>query len=119
MKLQAEHCDALKAMLPPGSPISSGYEAYRRLRRLELMGQRLAVRISTDPELTQEDQERVKMKIREGLRAIFDRTLPGLFLNWDPRGYCIKLEPKSVPHDLHKDWGGNQILAPDSESFGS
>ena len=37
---------------------------------------------------------------------------PGFFVNGDPRGYALKLEPGSVPFPLHEDWGRYQILAP-------
>ena len=37
----------------------------------------------------------------------------GFFVNLDPRGYALKLEPGSVPYPLHEDWGRYQILAPE------
>lgn len=37
----------------------------------------------------------------------------GFFLNSDPRGYALKLDPEkcTVPDGMQTDWGGNGILA--------
>jgi len=46
------------------------------------------------------------------LEMVLGGLPPGFFVNGDPRGYALKLEPGSVPFPLHEDWGRYQILAP-------
>lgn len=55
--------------------------------------------------------------ITDRVRAAFGGTLPpNFFVNGDPRGASLKLEPNSVTGiGLHQDWGGYQILSPDLE----
>lgn len=44
---------------------------------------------------------------------ILGRTVEGLFWNGDPRGYALKIEPEHTPPDMHTDFGGYGILAPE------
>jgi len=47
------------------------------------------------------------------LRKLFNNTPPkGLFINYDARGYALKIDG-SQQIELHKDFGGNYILAPE------
>lgn len=109
-QMRAAHHAALKAMLPPGDP-HNGRAVWRRLRIVELAVNRAAVQLS-NVGLSEDEQDRVRAHATSKVTEIFGRPLPGFFVNWDPRGYALKLQPKSVPYDLHTDWGGYQILAP-------
>ena len=43
-------------------------------------------------------------------------TNPELYINSDPRGYALKIQPKDVQAqnlDIPTDWGGYGLLAPD------
>jgi hypothetical protein len=39
---------------------------------------------------------------------------PGLFINGDPRGYALKVQPEHAD-DLPRDWGGYGLIAPDKD----
>ena len=108
---RAQHHAALKAMMPADSTFS-GLAVWRKLRRLEGTASRLALQMCNGPEVTEEMQERIDAQVTAGVEKLFGRKLPGFFINHDPRGYALKLEAGSVPHRLHQDWGGYQILAP-------
>ena len=110
-KERAQHHAALKALMPADSTLS-GLAVWRKLRRLEGTAERLAVQMCNGPEVTEEEKERIDAQVTAGVEKLFGRPLPGFFINHDPRGYALKLEPGSVPFKLHQDWGGYQILAP-------
>ena len=109
-QMRVAHHAALKAMMPPGG-MQSGRAVWRKLRRIELAVSQAALRLSMTG-LPDGEQDRIRMWATSKVTEIFGRPLPGFFVNWDPRGYALKLHEKSVPFDLHTDWGGYQILAP-------
>lgn len=111
LKARAQHHDALKAMMPADSTLS-GLQIWRKLRHIENRAERLAVKMCNEP-ITQEEIDQENMRIESAVEKVFGRKLPGFFINHDPRGYALKLEPNSVPYPLHKDWGSYQILAPE------
>lgn len=89
-----------------------GLDAWRKLRRIEQKAAALALQLCNGPELSESDQERIKEEIKRSVAKVFGTLPPGFFINLDPRGYALKLEPGSVPFKLHEDWGRYQILAP-------
>lgn len=111
LKSRAAHHSALKAMMPADSTLS-GLEVWRKLRRLESRAGSLAVRICNGPEVTEAEQDKAVRDITRGVEKVFGYIPSGFFVDLDPRGWALKLEPGSVPHKLHQDWGGYQILAP-------
>jgi hypothetical protein len=126
LKLRAKHHDALKAMLPAGDT-RSGLEVWRKLRRVEQEAGAGAVaycngealvryqgkrRLEWDFHRDENAWELFVARIRAKVHNVFGYTPKGFFVNGDPRGWALKLEPKSVPFDLHRDMGGYQILAP-------
>jgi hypothetical protein len=111
IKARVAHWDALKAMLP-GGDTRSGLHVWRQLRRLECKAGALALRLCNGPEMSEDDQEKVKAQVTAGVEKVFGYLPKGFFINLDPRGWALKLESGSVPHKLHQDWGGYQILAP-------
>ena len=112
IRQRSEHHEALRAMLPAGS-LETGLSVWRKLRRLESKAGRLALQMCNGPEVSEEEKERIDAQVAAGVEKIFGRPLPGFFINHDPRGYALKLEPGSVPYKLHEDWGRYQILAPE------
>lgn len=108
---RARHHAALKAMLPADS-MMSGLDCWRKLRRFETKAGRLALQLCNGPEITEAEKDKIIRQVITGVNAIFGREVPGLFINLDPRGWALKLEPGSVPYQLHQDFGGYQILAP-------
>jgi hypothetical protein len=111
LKARVRHHDALKAMLPADS-LMSGLQCWRKLRVIECKAARLALQLCNGPEISEQEQERIKAEVHTSVEKLFGRKLPGFFINLDPRGYALKLEPGSVPYPLHEDWGRYQILAP-------
>ena len=64
-------------------------------------------------EIDSEAWDRVKDETRAKVIDALGSLPPGFFVNGDPRGYALKLEADSVPIDMHRDWGGYQILSPE------
>ena len=86
----------------------------KRLRRLEIEGERHAERICSDEHYTQEAQDRKGDSIKERLLGILGPTDLKLFVNLDPRGYALKIESEDAEKiDIYKDWGGFGIIAPE------
>lgn len=108
---RVRHYAALEAMLPPGST-KTGIETWRQLRRLERTAARCALRMCNGPEVKDDEWERVCASVTRGVEKVFGYLPAGFFINSDARGWALKLEPGSVPYDLHRDMGDNQILAP-------
>jgi hypothetical protein len=107
------HHAALAQMLAPKlQGKQDGLQTWRKLRRLEAKAGALALQLCNGPELSEAEQERIKASIHAGVERVFGRKPPGFFINLDPRGYALKLEPGSVPYPLREDWGRYQILAP-------
>lgn len=111
IKARAQHHEALKQMMPADS-IMSGLQVWRKLRYIEAKAARLALKMCNGPEVTEAEKERIDAEVTTAVEKLFGRPLPGFFINHDPRGYALKLEPGSVPFKLHEDWGRYQILAP-------
>jgi hypothetical protein len=109
--LRARHHAALAQMMPAGN-LKSGRAIWRQLRRLEATAHSAALR-ACNVGLSEDEQDKVAFAVTRGVEKVFGRPVPGFFINWDPRGYALKLQPKSVPYPLHSDWGGYQILAPE------
>lgn len=61
--------------------------------------------------------------IESRIEQLFGCLPPGFFVNGDPRGYALKLDPDRHPNAkaliesarLHRDWGGYGILSPEIE----
>jgi len=51
--------------------------------------------------------------IRKKAAVVFGHMIHGFFVNGDPRGYALKLDPEkcTIPPGMEKDWGGYGILA--------
>lgn len=101
-----------------------GYEAQpvalcKKLRRLEVEGNRHAERICNDEFYTQEAQDKKGDSIEKRLLEILGPTCKGvgklgIFVNLDPRGYALKIQSEDAEGlDIHKDWGGFGIIAPE------
>jgi len=64
---------------------------------------------------TEEEQDNFFLKIEHAVINILGtKASMGFFINYDPRGYALKLKPQfMLGKKLHQDWGGNGILAPE------
>jgi len=109
------HHEALKQMLPKSKQINgAGLQTWRKLRRIEARANVFALRLCNGPEMSENEQDTETEAITAAVAVVFGGAVPkGFFVNRDPRGYALKLEPGSVPFALHEDWGRYQILAPE------
>lgn len=110
------HAAAL-ATLHTNPAKADGAAMFRRLRRLECATHRAATHFCNGA-LPQDTWEQTKDRARRRAAAIFGGRLPrGFFINSDPRGYALKIDPTAdgatVPHGLETDWGQYGILAPE------
>lgn len=128
LRCRAAHHEALKAMLPNSA--LGGLEIWRKLSRIEREAEAGAVahcngeslvryqgstRMEWDFNHDENAWDNFKDRITDKVKGVFGYLPKGFFVNGDPRGYALKLEPQSVPFELHRDMGGYQILAPTIE----
>ena len=102
---------------------------FRSLRRLECKASRITTDLCNgfkNPLAQINAEKQLSETIPNSVKRLFGGRLPNNFrINYDPRGYALKLMPpenerglidKEKPasrFDLLSDWGSNQILAPD------
>jgi len=95
------------------------------IKRLEHDANRLQT-ADANGELSEVEASDGDMRISNRVATLFGGTLPkGFFINGDPRGYSLKLDPEAwrVSDDVQTnyeaqpinftDWGGYLILAPE------
>ena len=89
----------------------------KKLRRLEVKGSRVAEDYCNGV-IDLEKLEIMKEDLLKKVNKILDfqsKNIP-VFLNSDPRGYCLKIDSKYVRKNnikIHTDMGGTGILSPD------
>jgi hypothetical protein len=111
---QKRHHAALETLAQSVGCKASGFQLWRKLRRLEQAVSYACLEYSNDSSFGIERWEKVKADAKEELAEIFGGTIPkGVFINGDPRGHALKLDNDEVviPPGMEKDWGGNGILA--------
>lgn len=119
MSKKSEHAEAilkhgfkLKRIFP--SVNLSPVAFYNELLRIEQQARRLAERECSE-QLPESYIEKAEASIKRDLLALIGDDVP-VFLNGDPRGYALKIDNKIVREyklDIHTDWGGYGILAPE------
>lgn len=100
-----------------GCKVKCVREFFRKAHILEEYGSHIAREICNNPNFDGE-------YARESFECGFDKFLKDnfknynkakseFFLNWDPRGYCVKIEADDIPKtNVYMDWGRNGILIP-------
>lgn len=72
-------------------------------------------------EIPNYDREDVDERCRKSLAKLFvnkEKFLEELYINRDPRGYALKLDVSSSNQlEMHRDFGGYYILAPDNMAW--
>ena len=116
-KYQKEKAYGEKIIEAFGLKDADPVQTYRTLRRLEKRGNRLAVEDCT-VELREGEHEKRATAILKHVDRVTGYKAKGVpvFLNGDPRGYALKVRAdwmEGNKTDLHTDWGGYGILAPD------
>ena len=97
---------------------ADGEAMLRALRRAEGCAYRIALHYCNGTGgVNTENIEEHAAPIVARVRRIFGGKLPvGFRLNYDARGYALKLDPDhgaEVPEGMETDWGRNGILAPE------
>ena len=90
----------------------------KRLFRLENKAHKLA-RDFCNGEIDQLEWDQKANKILTKVEAIL-KNKKVLFLNGDARGYALKIDDGYIRNNnlnIHKDWGGYGIVAPDFREF--
>lgn len=106
------HHEALRSMVRYELK-ATGLEIWRKLRRIEARATRYTERLCNGPEISEAEQDRIEQEITKSVETVFGYVPQGFFINRDPRGWALKLQPGSVPYALHEDLGRYQILAPE------
>ena len=72
-------------------------------------------------EIPNYDRDDADERCRKSLAKLFvnkEKFLEELYINRDPRGYALKLDvSSSTPLEMHRDFGGYYILAPDNMAW--
>ena len=85
----------------------------KKLRRLETEGENYAVAYCNGS-ITGEQWEERQERLLNRVNKLLGNDSAPVFVNGDPRGYALKTED-DPGGDLHRDWGGYGILAPDCD----
>lgn len=107
-----EHHKALEALSTNGT---AGLQLWRKLRRIEGEATR-ATTAYCNGEITTDQCDAACRKALCAVVKVLGNHPKGLWVNRDPRGYALKLDPDKgavIPAGMHKDWGGYGILAPE------
>lgn len=105
---------------------TNGIQAFEALSRLEKKAHKLAEDMCNF-DIPEEIQDKRAEAIKSRVKKIFGGELPpGFFINYDPRGYALKIKSEQnkkwddIPNNTDRiisfvDWGDYGILAPDFE----
>jgi hypothetical protein len=108
-----EHGEKLMAIFP-NATIKDPIALWERLREIECVAHRNAEMFCCAEIEENEYDSRVETALAKVREVLGDSPAP-VFVNNDPRGYALKIKSdwlRNTQADLHKDWGGNGILAP-------
>lgn len=103
------HGEELLAIFPEANP-SDPVALCKRLRRLEVRAEKLALRCCENLSMDSPEFDREHAAIIRLVHAALGSNRP--WLNMDPRGYSIKIALQDG-EVLHRDMGGNGVIAPD------
>jgi len=113
-----KHGRQLLAIFPRAKQ-SDPIKLCKALRRLEGEGNGLGLRLCNGPQFTSEAEkwaagERILTRVQILLGYATGEV--AVMLNLDPRGYALKIDDQWMREhkaELHRDWGGYGIIAPD------
>ena len=69
------------------------------------------LRLKLDEQSSCPESDAKLNEIEKQVQKIFDNKLTGFFINYDSRGYALKIKADNNP--LGQDWGGYYILSPE------
>ena len=110
------HGFALQRIFPKANDIGP-VSLCKVLRRIENRAHRRA-EIECCEDYDQDAHDRADERDLDRLDDLLDWRAVGapVFINGDPRGYALKIDDAWIREnkiDIHRDWGGYGILAPD------
>ncbi len=115
-----EHGRQLQAIFPAVADMDP-VKLCKKLRRIEVKANSEAVRYCNG-EIDSDEWDAVKDSISASLGFLkADETGVPVFINGDPRGYALKIDNEWVREhqaQIHRDWGGYGILAPEIDAQG-
>jgi len=91
----------------------------KKLRQLEHKAAAIGLQLCNGPEMSEEELDDREAGVLNRLDAVLEFRAVGVpvFVNKDPRGYALKVDSdwmeKHPEVQLHHDWGGYGIIAPD------
>lgn len=86
----------------------------KKLRRLEAKAHTLAEECCDWRSVDDTRTTMVEWGILKKVKGILGPVGPEIFLNYDPRGYALKICSEDAQNlKIYKDWGGYGIIAPD------
>ncbi len=90
----------------------TGLQLWRRLTRIERKANLAAVAYCNG-EIQMDEWEWSNQTAQQAVKALFQGLPTGFFVNGDPRGYALKIDPEkaTIPEGMYKDWGGYGCLA--------
>jgi hypothetical protein len=101
---------------------TDGIEAYNTLCRIEKRAHKLAEDLCNF-EIPEEIQDKRAGAIYKQITKVFGNLPDGVFINYDPRGYALKIRTKSNVNPVYgnkkisyTDWGDYGILAPEFDN---
>lgn len=88
-----------------------------KAHKLEEEGRNIGLRICNEADFDGERHQKMfKKRFNKFLEDNFEnlqKAKSEFVLNWDPRGYCIKIEADDIPKtNIYMDYGRNGILIP-------
>lgn len=88
------------------------YPEFKFLQSIERKAHKWA-EDSCNYEISERTEARRNAIIERDIKRVFGGVLPlGFFINGDPRGYALKIDPeKGDVEGLERDWGGYGILS--------
>jgi len=109
------HAEMLDAIFPNAH--KQGVDLCKWLRRKESVGNRMATDWCNG-DLSNEDWDNASDNLLQSVNEMLgnDPAKITIFINGDARGYTLKIHDDSMREnslELHRDWGGFGILAPD------
>ena len=91
-------------------------ELCKKLRRLEAKASNLTLHECNTGENKEAELKQILTKVQKILKTEDMELHKAIFINGDPRGYALKIDDNYIREhnvELHRDWGGYGILAPD------
>lgn len=108
----ARHIDILGKIF--GWDVQNPFELYEILLKAEREARRQTTKECNEAISDEESEKWSENFIRRLTKNLgIDKMPDGFFINYDPRGYALKMKEGTFPQGLWTDWGGYGILAPE------